>query len=43
MSRFQLLLNPEHPYNFEYTPEWKGIDKEVMVSEAAHRETVIAP
>uniref|UniRef100_F1KPF7 Baculoviral IAP repeat-containing protein 6 n=1 Tax=Ascaris suum TaxID=6253 RepID=F1KPF7_ASCSU len=38
-ERIRLLLNPEHPYNFEYTPEWKGIDKEVMVSEAARKLT----
>ncbi|KHN86878.1 Baculoviral IAP repeat-containing protein 6 [Toxocara canis] len=38
-ERIRLLLNPEHPYNFEYAPEWKGIDKEVMVSEAARRLT----
>ncbi|VDK44650.1 unnamed protein product, partial [Anisakis simplex] len=38
-ERIRLILNPEHPYNFEYAPEWKGIDKEVMMSEAARRLT----
>uniref|UniRef100_A0A158R584 UBIQUITIN_CONJUGAT_2 domain-containing protein n=1 Tax=Syphacia muris TaxID=451379 RepID=A0A158R584_9BILA len=38
-ERVRLLLSPERPYNFDYTLEWKGIDKEVMVSEAARRLT----
>lgn len=33
------MLNPDHPYNFEYSPEWKGLNKEMMASEAARRLT----
>ncbi|KAM3721410.1 FERM domain-containing protein [Dirofilaria immitis] len=38
-ERVRLMLNPDHPYNFEYSPEWKGLNKEIMASEAARRLT----
>ncbi|VDK62166.1 unnamed protein product [Onchocerca ochengi] len=38
-ERVRLMLNPDHPYNFEYSPEWKGLNKEMMASEAARRLT----
>lgn len=33
------MLNPDNPYNFEYSPEWKGLNKDMMASEAARRLT----
>uniref|UniRef100_A0A915PSQ5 UBC core domain-containing protein n=1 Tax=Setaria digitata TaxID=48799 RepID=A0A915PSQ5_9BILA len=38
-ERVRLMLNPDHPYNFDYSPEWKGLNKEMMASEAARRLT----
>ncbi|VDN22762.1 unnamed protein product [Gongylonema pulchrum] len=38
-ERLRLLLNPEHPYSFDYSPEWKGLNKETMASEAARKLT----
>ncbi|VDK73715.1 unnamed protein product [Litomosoides sigmodontis] len=38
-ERIRLMLNPDNPYNFEYSPEWKGLNKEMMASEAARRLT----
>ncbi|CAG9537736.1 unnamed protein product, partial [Cercopithifilaria johnstoni] len=38
-ERVRLMLNPDNPYNFEYSPEWKGLNKDMMASEAARRLT----
>ncbi|VDN82160.1 unnamed protein product [Brugia pahangi] len=38
-ERVRLMLNPDHPYNFDYSPEWKGLNKDMMASEAARRLT----
>lgn len=38
-NTFQLLLNPDHPYNFDYVHKWKGLDKGMMASEAARKLT----
>ncbi|VDN07059.1 unnamed protein product [Thelazia callipaeda] len=38
-ERVRLMMYPDRPYNFDYTQEWKGLNKEIMASEAARRFT----
>lgn len=33
------MLNPDDPYNFDFSPKSKGLNKNLMASEAARRLT----